>query len=399
MHKITLRTRALAGFAISFSLATGCIAPKSGMSSALLSTSSSQSQMNTGDPGSTDPNTFQVVPAGSNFSLTGLTSASMNLGAATDQAYTLHTGAYSGSIRLTVEDDEIQAIDTKSQIAFTITPSVIAVAANSSYNFTVHSVATQAAPDLALHYHVIARDAAGAVRKESQMVTDFAVNPVFEITIGTGNALNTVLWSTDLVNAGTGVAAKQPVNLIAHKNGVTLRFSNMDVKGPHIIHGSGLIPHQNTSTSIRSLAAGAVNPAGKTYVDSYDVKVTSTTASGSGTYYLHDAESGAKAGKVTFNANAATVHPPVIDPTATYTKLASTILQTKCVSCHSAGNPSGGFDLSSFNATLKTAVPYDAVSSSLYSSVLANMPLGGNALSSTELDLIKNWINNGAMNN
>jgi hypothetical protein len=186
---------------------------------------------------------------------------------------------------------------------------------------------------------------------------------------------------------------------VNHKNGVTVRFINMDPAGPHIIHGSGLIPHENTSTYLRSLATGATNPAGRTYIDAYEVKVTSTTANGSGGYYLHDGESSSKSGKLTFNISGTAVKPPVVDPTATFAKVNSTILQSKCIGCHSTANPSSGVDLSTYAGTLKTVVPYDAVSSALYSSILNNMPLGGAPLSSTEKDLVKNWINNGALNN
>ncbi len=375
---------------------SGCI-PTSNKSSGLLSTPSSQSQSQTNTTVGTG--TYQVIPAGAAFNLTGTLTASMNLGTKSDQTYTLHTGAYSGSITLTVEHDEVSAVDAKSQVSFIVTPSVIATAPNSNYTFTVSTVTTQAAPDFALHYHVFARDSAGSIRKESGMQTDFAVNPIFDITIGAGNALNTVIWSTDLVSPTTGIGTKQPVAFIAHTGGVTVRFINMDPNGPHIIHGSGLIPHQNTTTFLRSLATGAVNPVGRTYIDSYDVKVTSTTAGGSGAYYLHDAESGAKSGTITFNVNAASVKPTVVDATATFTKVNTNILQSKCVSCHNAGNASGGVDLSTYAKVALTTVPYDFASSSLYTSVLANMPLGGTALSTTDKDLIKNWIINGAPNN
>ncbi len=391
---------------VSALFAVGCL--NSSTKGSLLSLSKTQSQAqppstDTGSGGGTGGGTvggsFQVVPAGASFSITGAMAAAINLGGKTDQAYTLHTGNYSGSIQLSVENDEIKAIDPKSQIAVTINPSTINVAPNSNYNFTVHVEATQAAPDFALHYHVLAREASGSLRKETKLDTEFAVNPIFEIFINAGNALNTVLWSTDLIDPGTGVAKKQDVAFSSHVGGVTVRFINMDPKGPHIVHGAGLIPHQNTGTRLRSLATGAVNPPGQTYIDAYEVKVTSTAANGSGGYYLHDAESSAKSGKISFNIDGTAVKPPVVDPTATYTKMFTTILQPKCVGCHSTANPMGAVDLSTFAKVSGSVVPFNAASSSLYTSVLSNMSLGGTPLTPTEKDLIKNWINNGALNN
>ncbi|MBS1961934.1 MAG: hypothetical protein JST04_06945 [Bdellovibrionales bacterium] len=387
-----------AGLVTAIGFSAGCLQNTGVVSKDGLLSTSSQSQTQPADDGN-----FQVVPAGSAFSVTGAQNAAINLGASSDQSYSLHTGSYSGSLKVTIEYDEIQDVDKKSQISFVASPSVFSVSPNQNYAFKVTSAATTAAPDVALHYHVVVREASGAVRKETQMETEFAVNPVYEIVINQGDAKNAVLWSTDLVNAGTGVAAKQPQSFINHAAGITIRFINMDPKGPHIIHGSGLIPHQNTSTRLRSLAAGAVNPAGQTYIDAYEAKITSKTANGSATYYLHDAESSAKGGKITFNIDQATVKPPVVDPTATFAKVNANVLQPKCVGCHSGGSPQGGIDLSSYAAVVKQTVIYDPASSGLYTSVLSNasplMPLGGSMLSSTDQDLIKNWIINGTPNN
>jgi len=399
MKKVTFRSGVSAGLSIAIGLATGCEMPMSNKGSSLLSTVMSQNQAPGTANSTADNGVFQVIPAGAAFTVTGMLTAAMNLGAKSDQTYTLHTGNYSGRVRLTAEHDEIGAVDLKSQVAFTVVPDNFVVAPNTDYNFTVHVETTQAAPDFLLHYHVVARDYAGSIRKETQMETEFAVNPIFEITIGAGNALNAVTWSTDLVNAATGIGMKQPVAFSAHAAGVTVRFINMDPAGPHIVHGSGLIPHQNTGTPLRSLAPGGVNPAGKTYLDAYEVKVMSTIAGASGSYYLHDAESGAKSGNITFNVGATAVKPPVLDPTATFAKVNTTILQPKCVACHNASNPAGNVDLSSFIQVLKSVKPNDPASSSLYSSIMSNMPLGGTPLGQTDKDLVKNWISNGALNN
>lgn len=76
------------------------------------------------------------------------------------------------------------------------------------------------------------------------------------------------------------------------------------------------------------------------------------------------------------------------------------VISTKCVSCHSAGNPSGGVDLSSYEAILAsgTVVPGNSEASSLYKEVTSrSMPIGG-SLTSIEIAAIGEWIDGGAKN-
>jgi hypothetical protein len=385
-----------AAFTVAIGFVSGCVMPSSGKVSALLSTSSQ-----TQGQGQTDT-TYQTVPANSAFSLnSALSTASMSLGAAADHMYTLTTGAYSGSIQLTVENDEIKAVDTKNQVAFTVTPSVIAISPNTSYTFTVHVSTTTLAPDFNLHYHVVARDAAGSIRKETQMEMPFNVLANYDITItpSANKALNAMVWSTDLADPTTGINKKQTLNFAAHTGGITLTFYNND-NTDHIIHGGAPITHQNTATYIRAAGPSpAAAVAGRTYITSYVTKITSQTTPLIGTYYSHDMESGSKAGTVNFN-----VAPVVVtttgttDPTATFTKV-NVVIQASCISCHSTANPQGGVNLSSYAGVLNTLIPGASASSSFYTTVLANLMPIGSQLSQTNKDLFKNWIDNGALNN
>lgn len=67
-----------------------------------------------------------------------------------------------------------------------------------------------------------------------------------------------------------------------------------------------------------------------------------------------------------------------------------------CVGCHSAGNASGGVDLSTYTAIKK------AINQNLMISLEQNgyfpMPKGGNKLSDCCINQVKKWIANGAQN-
>ena len=86
------------------------------------------------------------------------------------------------------------------------------------------------------------------------------------------------------------------------------------------------------------------------------------------------------------------------------------IFDNNCISCHSNGGTySGGLDLSSFSDVMEggssgnTIVPFDHSSSQLFNRItLAEsdnefMPQNGTSLSQSEIDLIAQWINEGAL--
>lgn len=98
--------------------------------------------------------------------------------------------------------------------------------------------------------------------------------------------------------------------------------------------------------------------------------------------------------------------PPVEPETINYTFLASTILTSKCVGCHS---PAGGYLpylnsytnlMAAMSGSDRVVTPGDIANSRLYQTVMDNgMPAGGaGPLSATEKNYIKSWIENGALN-
>ena len=80
------------------------------------------------------------------------------------------------------------------------------------------------------------------------------------------------------------------------------------------------------------------------------------------------------------------------------------ILNNSCTGCHAYGNSSGGLNLTSYDALMSNnvVVPGDASSSSLYERIIrpesqaGDMPPAG-SLSQSNIDLIAQWINEGAL--
>jgi hypothetical protein len=96
---------------------------------------------------------------------------------------------------------------------------------------------------------------------------------------------------------------------------------------------------------------------------------------------------------VSFGVKTATV--------AKFSQVYADILQPKCVACHGAGG-AGGVSLNSYAGVAKVVKAGNAAQSALYISVSGaapSMPLGGNPLSSADLQELASWINSGAPNN
>lgn len=99
--------------------------------------------------------------------------------------------------------------------------------------------------------------------------------------------------------------------------------------------------------------------------------------------------------------------PVIIALGPTFKSIAANIFAARCVSCHGATNPSGGYNLSTYNGTVaKDINPNNADGSVLVQRIIrlpgANgfMPQGSTfSLSPAEVQAIKDWINAGALNN
>lgn len=97
--------------------------------------------------------------------------------------------------------------------------------------------------------------------------------------------------------------------------------------------------------------------------------------------------------------------PQIIALGPTFKSISVNILASKCVSCHGAGNPSGNLDLSIYSGVLRSVNPNNADGSVLVQRVIRTagsngfMPPGNMALTPTEVQALKDWINAGALNN
>jgi hypothetical protein len=77
------------------------------------------------------------------------------------------------------------------------------------------------------------------------------------------------------------------------------------------------------------------------------------------------------------------------------------ILKESCFKCHDAASKKGGFDLSSYETTMKGVVPGAPEKSKLYTSVTGaspKMPKGAGPLTKAQTDAIAAWIRSGARN-
>jgi len=87
---------------------------------------------------------------------------------------------------------------------------------------------------------------------------------------------------------------------------------------------------------------------------------------------------------------------------ASFQSIKELILDPKCTSCHNPSGVNPNIDYTDYVTTLNTGgvVPGNAAASPLYLSCQnGSMPQGGPALSVEEISALRDWINNGALNN
>lgn len=152
-----------------------------------------------------------------------------------------------------------------------------------------------------------------------------------------------------------------------------------------------MVLHRNRITAkfgfILGVAVSLLSGCGTTYKDGTVVAgTTGTTAAGTTTG--------------TTPPVTATPAPTASGSTATFTEVNTQILQPLCVSCHGSGASPDLSSYSSFATNTTFVVPGNAAQSLLYQMVQSgSMPQGGTALNSTQLSLIQEWIDEGALNN
>jgi hypothetical protein len=75
------------------------------------------------------------------------------------------------------------------------------------------------------------------------------------------------------------------------------------------------------------------------------------------------------------------------------------ILQTNCYGCHGNGVVSGGVALDNFNTLRTRALNGSLIGVITHAQGYPAMPKGGAKLSDCNINKIRSWINNGALNN
>jgi len=82
---------------------------------------------------------------------------------------------------------------------------------------------------------------------------------------------------------------------------------------------------------------------------------------------------------------------------ATFSAVQSQVLTPYCSSCHAGGTSP---NLSSYSSVMGVVTAGSPSGSQLYTDISGGrMPLGGNSLSATQIQLVSDWITQGAQNN
>jgi Cytochrome C oxidase, cbb3-type, subunit III len=82
-----------------------------------------------------------------------------------------------------------------------------------------------------------------------------------------------------------------------------------------------------------------------------------------------------------------------------YTSGVVPILQANCYSCHGNGLSEGGVTLDNYNALRTRANNGTLIGVITHAAGFPQMPKGGAKLSDCNINKIRSWINNGALNN
>lgn len=90
---------------------------------------------------------------------------------------------------------------------------------------------------------------------------------------------------------------------------------------------------------------------------------------------------------------------PLPTRTISFASDVAPVLQTSCASCHHDGASSGGFSLADTSGKPAYSYVRTGANSIIASIQSGSMPRGGGSVSSTDLALIKAWVNQGSLNN
>jgi hypothetical protein len=218
------------------------------------------------------------------FALTGLVSIShadvpadleLNLGAS--KAYTFDVSSTTeDTVKLTVDRTELDKVKGAEKVQITLTPSEIQLKPNVpvTVEFKV-SVATDSPSFAPVKIAVNSKSRAGKVNVGDTM---FAVKAVYEVLLKGGSPEE---WTSP-----------KTVNIASHKNGVLVRFLNMDKTKSHQVHAQGALPHSDKPLA----PANEQGPVG-----AFEYTVKSATTPSKADVYCHDHEGFGQRRTLSFN--------------------------------------------------------------------------------------------------
>lgn len=85
--------------------------------------------------------------------------------------------------------------------------------------------------------------------------------------------------------------------------------------------------------------------------------------------------------------------------TVTFSGSVAPILATNCYACHAANIAEGGVVLSNYSGVKEKVDDGRLIGAITHAAGFAPMPQGAAKLSACEIDKIKKWVNDGALNN
>jgi hypothetical protein len=294
----------------------------------------------------------------------------------------------------------LQTVDTAGVITFAFNPGEVTLTSGGTATSTLTiTVPTMSPSFTSSSIQVVATDVVNKAIT-STVTVPLTVNAVFNVYLNPPSTNSKVPenWS---------MAVGSTANFISHAGGLVVNFNNMD-SVVHLIHSTdgftnGPIEHESITVDYPGsnvIGMPASTDPGKTAGGIYSQTVAAATSQSTAQVYCHDHEGISDARTLNFNVAVATT-TPANNPNATFTYINTNVLQSSCVACHNATTMSGGVNLSTYAGVSAVVLAKNASGSALYLSVVpgGDMPQGGTPLSAALVQDIKDWINNGALNN
>ncbi|HEX4925850.1 MAG TPA: hypothetical protein VFV50_17285 [Bdellovibrionales bacterium] len=206
--------------------------------------------------------------------------ASLELNLGTSQTYTFElTSSAEETMKLSIDRKELDAVAGGKKVLVTVTPAEVVTKPGqpATVEFKVE-VPTDAPSFAGAKIELNGKGSAGRVNIGSTAVS---VKPVVEIKLSGGTPEAWTMGKT--------------ANFVAHKDGLKVRFINLDKTKTHTIHSSGAIPHQDGSLP----PANEQGPTGM-----YETVIKPATTPSKAGVYCHEHEGFSALRTLNFNVQA-----------------------------------------------------------------------------------------------